>query len=233
MINDPAGEDWRVFDHAEAVAEHAVELISACAREAIAQKGAFHFVSAGGTTPNLCYQRLRATDQDWSRWFVYMGDERVLAAEDAERNSVALQTHWLDYCSVPEDQIYFMVTEQGLEQAADSYQTLLNQVGCFDLVLLGMGEDGHTASLFPGHESLTARSDLIQETQSPKPPSQRLSLSLPRLNNSHTMLKLITGAGKADAVQRWKQGEALPISLCRAQQQTFTFLDQAAMNTRA
>ncbi|MGE4502053.1 MAG: 6-phosphogluconolactonase [Thiomicrospira sp.] len=226
MINLPS--DWRLFDTPEALARSAVSKIMDCASEAIAQRGAFHLVTAGGTTPNACYSLLRNQNLSWSKWFIYMGDERVLPADHAERNSVALAQTWLSFGKIPAEQIFYMPTERGLEQAISAYREVVDRVPLFDLVLLGMGEDGHTASLFPQHNSLYERASVIGETNSPKPPKERVSLSYPRLNQSRQMLKLISGESKRDVVSQWRNGRAsLPIAQCHAQGNTWVYLDKS------
>lgn len=220
--------DWSVFMHAEGLAVAAVEQIITCAQDAISQRGEFHLVTAGGTTPTRCYELLRATEQDWARWFIYMGDERVLPLMDKERNSVALHQAWLSFGKIPRTQIFYMPTELGLQPALAAYSNVVQKVELFDLVLLGMGEDGHSASLFPGHDSMNLTQDVIAETQSPKPPAQRLSLSYVRLNRSRNMLKLISGKGKYDALQAWLNGAILPINQLHAQQKNWVYLDESA-----
>ncbi|UQB43331.1 6-phosphogluconolactonase [Thiomicrospira microaerophila] len=222
-------QGWQVFDDAEILAQQAVSLIIKQAKQAIEQRGEFHLVTAGGTTPNRCYEILaEQSDQAWHQWFIYMGDERVLPLNDPERNSTSLQQAWLSKVSIPQDQIFLMPTEMGLEQSRLAYQQVVDQVEKFDCVLLGMGEDGHTASLFPGHNNQDASESVISVTDSPKPPAERISLSYKILNNTRNLLKLITGEGKYSAIQAWLSGSALPISLPQAEQATDVFIDQAA-----
>lgn len=227
-FNNTLPTDWSLFIQTERLAVAAVEQIVACAHEAIKQFGEFHVVTAGGTTPTRCYELLRNTEQDWSRWFIYMGDERVLPLTDKDRNSVALHQAWLSFGKIPAEQIFYMPTELGLQPAVAAYSKVVQKIALFDLVLLGMGEDGHSASLFPGHDSMNLTQDVIAETQSPKPPAQRVSLSYARLNHSRNMLKLISGKGKYEALQAWLNGAILPINQLHAQQHTWVYLDESA-----
>lgn len=227
MMND-LPEGWRVFDEAESLAQQAVKLILDLAEEAITQRGEFHLVTAGGTTPKRCYELLREHHQAWSKWFIYMGDERVLPLDDPERNSRALNQAWLSFVPIPPQNIKAIPTELGTEQAVQSYNKTLESVEQFDLVLLGMGEDGHTASLFPGQDNLEATADVIGIHQSPKPPSERVSLSYQRLANTRWMLKLITGSSKHRALKAWLKHQTLPINQLTANQQTWVYIDKAA-----
>ncbi|WP_232504001.1 6-phosphogluconolactonase [Thiomicrospira microaerophila] len=226
-LNLPAG--WQVFDNAEILAQQAVALIVQQAEQAISERGAFHLVTAGGTTPNRCYQLLaERTDQDWSNWYVYMGDERVLPLNDPERNATALNQAWLSKINIPAENVFLMPTELGLEKSRQAYQQVIDAVVRFDCVMLGMGEDGHTASLFPAHENQHATESVISVNNSPKPPSERISLSYAALSNSRQLIKLITGKGKHLAIQQWLNAEPLPISLPQGRQKNHTLLDQAA-----
>jgi len=213
--------DWLVFESADEVADHAVKQILAISKESIALTGAFHLVTAGGTTPLQIYRQLLKhnadTDIDWSKWHIYMGDERCLPTDHSERNSLALQQAWLNSSSIPKENQYFMAAELGAKEAVNRYEKRVKGV-VFDLVLLGMGEDGHTASLFPGHQHDEEQYQLVQtEYHSPKPPSERVTLSAACLSNSQHVIKLITGASKQAAMQLWLRGEPLPIKQIKGQ----------------
>lgn len=220
-------DNWLIYDSAEAVAQAVVEQLLTLSYQAIKTKGAFHLVTAGGTTPNRCYQLLREQAADWKHWHIYMGDERVCAADDKNRNSLALMDNWLNFKKIPRDQIHFIPTENGMAEAAKAYEEIVSGVKKFDVCLLGMGEDGHTASLFPGHD-YPSDSLVVTESNSPKPPSQRVSLSFKALKNSHLLLKIITGASKQSAIQKWLAGEELPIVKATGEQ-THTYLSRDAL----
>ena len=224
----PLPQNWTVFANAEQLAHAAVAHIVACARDAITSRGKFLLVTAGGTTPNRCYRTLRRMNQDWSKWYIFMGDERVLPADHADRNSVALEKNWLDFNKIPAEHIALIPAELGMVAAAEAYEERLQKVGRFDLVLLGMGEDGHTASLFPGHDTINQDAEVLMETASPKPPAERISLSSARFCRSRSMLKLITGSGKHPAIQAWLAGQTLPIARLEAELQTLVYLDESA-----
>jgi len=209
----PLGEGItsHIYNDMQEVAEAAVSEILKMADDSIAQRGAFHLVLAGGTTPRRAYQLLVNADTDWSRWHIYYGDERCLPVDDPERNSLMVQRAWLDHVTIPQEQIHPMPAELGAEAGASLYTAIIEPVFPFDTVLLGMGEDGHTASLFPGHQH--DESELVHAVhQAPKPPSERISLSRSSLTATRQLLLLVTGSSKQVALVKWAAGEPLPVS---------------------
>ena len=188
--------------------------ILAAADDAIRSRGEFHLVLAGGDTPRAVYALLRGTDTDWSAWHVYFGDERCLPTDDPGRNSRMADETWLAHVSVPESQRHPIPAELGATRAALAYQELLRPVGTFDLVLLGLGDDGHTASLFPGRDWGTAANspDALAVFDAPKPPPERVSLSAARLSRARQAIFLVAGESKRDAVAAWRAGRPIPAS---------------------
>ncbi|MGD8619489.1 MAG: 6-phosphogluconolactonase [Gammaproteobacteria bacterium] len=222
-----ARPDWQYFPDAGAVATAAAALILSAADAAIAARGEFRLVLAGGTTPDKVYRQLAASPVDWTRWQIYFGDERCLPVTDPGRNSRMAAEAWLDQCSIPRDNVHPIPAELGSQAAAQLYAPQVAAARPFDLVLLGMGEDGHTASLFPGQvhpngEQVHAVSD------APKPPPDRVTLSREALSDSRDVLILVTGAGKRTAVRRWLAGEDLPIARITARQHLRVLTDRAA-----
>ncbi len=201
------------FQTAEAAAAYvADEVISAC-RDAIQQHGAFHWVLAGGGTPELCYRLLRDANMDWSKVHIWFGDERALPAGDKDRNETMARHALLDFVSIPPRQIHSIDFPATTEEAAVSYAKDLQGVNRFDLVMLGMGEDGHTASLFPNNPALQSEALAVPVYNSPKPPAERVTLGLTALNNHNSCLILATGAAKADILKAIAQGAELPVTL--------------------
>ena len=203
---------WDAVVDVAALRESACARILATAAEAIERDDRFLIVLAGGNTPQGVYQMLRDADTDWSRWHVYFGDERCVPAGDAERNSRMAAEAWLDHVPIPENQVHTLPAELGAQAAAQAYANTLRDVGDFDLVLLGLGEDGHTASLFPDHDWGTDANaaDALAVVDAPKPPPQRVSLSARRLSRARSVLFMVTGEGKRDAVTRWRAGANIP-----------------------
>jgi 6-phosphogluconolactonase len=212
---------WIVFDTPVAVARAAADRICAAAEAAIAARGAFHLVLAGGRTPRDTYEILRDRPGDWARWWIWYGDERCLPTGHADRNSTMAGDAFLHHVPIPSAQIKTIAGELGPDAAARDYNRHLLGCGDFDLVLLGLGEDGHTASLFPDRPWGTSPEspDALPVSGAPKPPPGRVSLSAHRLSRSRAVVFLVTGAEKRDAVHAWKSGLAIPAASIRAREQ--------------
>lgn len=211
--NDPSQLcRWHAYSSVAELEQAALRAILEAARQAIRSRGAFRIVLAGGTTPRRVYELLRDAGADWAAWHVYFGDERCLPADHPERNSRMAAQAWLDHVAIPAGQIRLIPAEIGAEAAADAYARAIAEVGLFDLVLLGLGEDGHTASLFPGHGwgSAPDAPAAIAVFGAPKPPPQRVSLSARRLGAARQVLFLATGAAKRQAIRAWRNGENIP-----------------------
>ena len=181
---------------------------------AIAEKDAFSIVLAGGNTPRAIYRLLRDMPTDWSKWHIYINDDRCLPVDHEERNSLMVDQVWLSHVGVPTNQIHNIPSELGPVEGAKVYAKTLAGVPAFDLVLFGLGEDGHTASLFPGH-AVDNSADVVPVFNSPKPPAERVTMSQNRLNNTKAAMFLVTGQGKQEAVDNWRNGVAIPASLIK------------------
>ena len=218
--------EWRVFADADALVAALADALQAEAGAAIAARGVFHLVLAGGSTPLALYRTLADRNAGDARWHLWYGDERCLPADHPERNSVMVEAAWLAASPIPPENRRPIPAERGAAAAAAQYAEWLAGVPEFDLALLGVGEDGHTASLFPGHAWNGA--DALAVQGAPKPPPERVSLSAARLGRSRKVWFVITGAGKREALRRWKGGDALPVSAVRGLRQTVAWLDAAA-----
>lgn len=217
--------NWQVLETAEDVALKSVTLILEASEQAIQSRGEFHLVTAGGTTPLRCYQLLaEKTLPSPDKWHIYIGDERCVPVDDKDRNSLALEQTWLAKSDIPQANWHYMLAEQGAEKAAEDYRRIVDGV-TFDIVMLGMGEDGHTASIFPNHSY--QHSSVVTEFNSPKMPPERVSLSVAKLSDTQLVLKLITGAGKQTAMSQWLNNEDLPITRIKGAE-TLVLLDNPA-----
>lgn len=202
---------WHHFADIAELQRAAALYIAEQARAAIAARGEFVFVLAGGQTPLAIYAQLAALDTEWQRWSIYFGDERCVPVGHADRNDGQARLAWLDRVPIPADRVHAIPAELGPRAGAAQYATALAGVGDFDLVLLGIGEDGHTASLFPGDvAALRADADAVAVDDAPKPPPQRVSLSAARLQRSRAVLFVAAGAGKREALRSWQRGAPIP-----------------------
>lgn len=219
---------WYPLDTPEAVAQEAYQRILTAAHQALAERSRFRIVLAGGHTPEQTYRLLRYATIPWSRWYVYYGDERCVPANAPERNSVMAADVWLDHVAIPSEHIFPIPAHLGAAKAAAEYARVINAALPFDMVLLGLGEDGHTASLFPGQEH--PASEWVHAVYAaPKSPPQRVSLSVMALSHTRQLLFLVTGANKRAAVKAWQRGEPLPAAQIRPQTGVEILLDRAVL----
>ncbi len=219
---------WSVLADPAEVARLAVDRICRQARRCIEDHGRFALVLAGGRTPEKTYRLLSGREEEWSKWQLYFGDERCLPADHPERNSVMATRAWLEHVDFPPANVHRIPAEQGADKAARVYSRVVETALPFDGVVLGMGEDGHTASLFPGQRH--PRDAWVHAVHdAPKPPPDRVSLSLEALSSTRAMWVLVTGASKAEAVRRWYEGDSsLPVAQLRPANGVDVLLDVAA-----
>ena len=196
----PESQSFTVVESAEDVAAAAAAEIS----QAL-WKGARSLVLAGGTTPKRCYELLSSMEVEWGRVSILFGDERCVRPDHPESNYSMAREALLD--RVAPATVYRMPAELGPDEGAELYASVVAAVSPLDVVVLGVGEDGHTASLFPGHPALKAQGLVTGIHDSPKPPPERVTLTLNALLAARTVIILATGAGKADAVARAKRHE--------------------------
>lgn len=187
------------------------ERIAALAGVCITEHGYFSVVLAGGDTPRQLYRQLRYLPTDWQRWSIYFGDERYLPAGDPGRNDSMAATAWLDHVAIPAARIHRVPASDNSGAAAAAYTAVLRQAPGFDLALLGLGEDGHTASLFPGDPAACSSAELaVAVTNAPKPPPQRVSMSPACLSRAAAVWFIVSGDSKRQALRDWLAGVPLP-----------------------
>jgi 6-phosphogluconolactonase len=193
----------------------------------------FALVLSGGPTARQCYEVLaRAQGVDWTVVDVFVGDERVVRADDEDANQRLIKEALLDRVA-PVGSFHPMPTEGPLEQCVAAYQRVMSDLVTgpgIDLIHLGMGPDGHTASLFPGDESLEADpGELVRATEDPngRNPHPRLTLTLPAINSARRAVFTVTGASKSEAVAALVHGEDIPAARVHAGH-TMWLVDRAA-----
>ena len=213
----------------------ATRAIAGCAAKAITAAGGFRIVLAGGETPRKIYAALIDITTDWNAWHIYFGDERCLPEGDPGRNDTMAMDAWLDHVSIPKTQIHSIDAHMDVGAAARQYAGILAGVNQFDLVLLGLGEDGHTASLFPNHlRDLEKNADpVIAVHDAPKPPRNRITLSPRRLSQADQVFFLIAGENKRQAVRSWRAEEDIPASYVTPAEGVDVFLTANAAGDKA
>lgn len=217
-MNEGEASTILVLPTPDTLADEAAREVAALAQAAIAAHGRFNIALSGGSTPRALHQRLASAPLrdtiDWERVVVYWGDERMLPPDDPESNFRMARETLLDHVPIPAAHIFPVPTVGGtLGGAANAYaETIVAQFGQelpqFDLILLGIGPDGHTASLFPRHPEPAAPGEalVIPVTGSPKPPPERISFSYKLINAARTVLFLVAGADKATTVYEVLRG---------------------------
>jgi len=231
---DPPQPEIVRLPGAPEVAEALATRLLSSLTERQANSGVVQLALTGGRIATRAYERLAAdgpaSSVDWSRVELWWGDERFVAAADDDRN--AKQALDLLTAALPLDpgRVHPMPASDaglGLDAAVAAYAAELGATS-FDICLLGMGPDGHVASLFPGHPSSSATGDVIAVRDSPKPPPDRISLTLPVINRSAEVWFVVAGADKADAAQVALAGGPVPAGGARGRLRTLWLLDDAA-----
>jgi len=199
-----------VHDNLDELSAAVAQRIETLAAQAIATRGVFHLALTGGETPRRCYEQLRHLAIDWTHVQIYFGDERCMPAGDSQRNDKMARDTLLAHVPIPPENIHAMPAELGAQEAAIRYAAVLKMITPLDLTLLGMGEDGHIASLFPDNPATESNATVVPVFNSPKPPAERVSLGMNTLNASRQKIFLVAGAGKREALERIMRGVSLP-----------------------
>lgn len=243
----PGVPDIRIYRDSQAWAGAAAEFVLEVGKEAVRANGRFLIALSGGTTPEILYRALTspvfADRFDWSRTTFFFSDERCVPPDDPRSNYALAKNALFTPLNIMPSQVYRMVGESHDPQAAAyeyeqqlrlATKTSPSAKPSLDLVLLGLGEDGHTASLFPEASILRDRQHLIAATQSPKDPPNRLTMTLAAINRASVILFLVTGAGKAGVVRaildpKTEAERQLPAALVAPEEgRLIWFLDQVA-----
>jgi len=216
-----------VFDTPEEVAKAAAEKFVAHAKEAILDHGVFSVALAGGNSPRRVYELL-ASDPfrniiEWSRVHLFFGDERCVPPHHQDSNYGMVYTALISKIEIPPANVHRIVGEGNPQESATAYENELSTFfgkfswPRFDLALLGMGEDGHTASLFPGTDAVKEQSKWVVATRMKQLEQDRLTLTAPVLNHAAHVIFLVTGQGKAkrllEVLRHRSQAHPLPAQL--------------------
>lgn len=203
------------FADLQTLSDAAAQRWNELAARAISERGAFHVALAGGTTPRGCYQKLsqpeHANDIDWSHTHIYFGDERSVPWEHPDSNFRMAREALLDHVPIPHDHVHPIRARVGqVRRDAHAYEHVLTSqlpkggdgIPTFDLVLLGMGSDGHVASLFPHSCSLHATNRLVVAVYVAKLATWRITVTFPALHAARHVLVLVAGPAKTATVRR-------------------------------
>ncbi|MDY6803311.1 MAG: 6-phosphogluconolactonase [Cyanobacteriota bacterium] len=198
-----------VLPSKEALIERSLGLCLSKMQEAIASRGRCTIALSGGSTPKPLYSALAAEDLPWDKIYIFWGDERYVPVDSPESNQKMARDLWLNKVDIPEANIYPMPTTGG-DPAADAakheaelqefFQVSPGEFPSFDLILLGMGDDGHTASLFPHTDALKVSDRLI--TVGAKEDQPRITFTIPLINNARCVVFVVAGASKQPALDR-------------------------------
>ena len=211
-------------------APEAAEWIAAVVQEAIAARGLCRLALAGGETPRAVHEALANRKVDWSRVQITFGDERCVPPEDADSNFRMAKESLFDRVSIPAGNVFRIRGEIAPEDAAREYEDKLAAVASrfgetryvHDLILLGMGPDGHTASLFPGSPALDETARNVIPATGPKPPPQRITMTFPLLNAARKVCFLVKSAEKLPLVEKIVAGDrSLPAGRIQAESVTW------------
>ncbi len=216
--------DREILSSADAVAQRAADIVIEAAQEAVARRGRFTLSLTGGPSPRQAYQLLarpeRASQIDWSKTYVFWGDERVGGPEDPECNYATAKRLLLAHVPIPGHHVFpAALLAETMERQAEKYAASLAHFfqtpvhglpPSFDLFLLGLGEDGHVNSLFPDADTLSTLDRWVVSTPpgTLPPPVGRVTTTFPVINAARHVLFIVTGGGRAEAVHDILEGGA-------------------------
>lgn len=212
----------RVCDDLEAVSHAAAELFAVEAQQAVKARGRFLVALAGGATPQRTYELLAQEPfrdlVPWQNTNIFWGDERCVPADDPRNNARMAYQALLKHIPVPSAQVHPMVCDSSPHGAAVEYEALLRDFFVaapprFDLVLLGLGENGHTASLFPGTSALDEQQRWVADVYLPEEGRHRLTLTPAALNQAALVVFLVSGSAKAPVLRKVLEDALAPEGL--------------------
>ncbi|KAJ0248631.1 6-phosphogluconolactonase 3 [Hirschfeldia incana] len=235
-----------IYDNEENLAIDLAKYTADLSDKFCKERGAFTVVVSGGSLIKSLRKLVEVDSIDWSRWHFFWVDERVVPKHHDDSNYKLAYDSFLSKVPIPPGNVYAIDDSLSAEAAADDYETCLKHLvktnilrvsestgfPKFDLMLLGMGPDGHVASLFPGHGLCNESKKWVASiTDSPKPPSERITFTFPAINSSAHVALVVCGSGKAEAVQAALNktgGSVPPAGSVSAEEELVWFLDKPA-----
>jgi len=224
-----------IFENTFTLADHALKMWIEIAQQSIEQHNRFTVALSGGRSPMEFYCKLsNYKDFDlWRRTHIFLGDERFVPHDDRNSNFKMIKQNLLDYVNIPQKNIHPIATDlKNVEVSANQYKNELVQffefkenAPCFDLILLGIGGDGHTASLFSDDERIDDTEHLVLPVSLPHLKEERISLTLPVINNARNVITIVLGVNKADIVKELIKGKSdIPASKVELTNGQLTYL---------
>jgi len=230
--------EQKILPDSESLIEAATEQFVASARAAIAKRGVFYVALAGGSTPKGLYQKLTTSPYseqvDWSRVHLFFGDERCVLPTHDDSNFKMAREAMIDHIAIPQENVHRMPTEEGVapDVAIKYSRKMLEILGeqPLDLVLLGLGPDGHIASLFPDTPALDVTETKTTSLYVEKFESWRVTMTYPTINSARQVVVFIGGEAKAAIVKDITTDavEGLPVQRLAPQGEYYWFMDAAA-----
>lgn len=219
-----------IFETAASLAQATADLMIAIAKNAIERRGSFTVSLSGGTTPEYLYTLLTKPayrDQiPWNKTFVFWGDERFVPSDDKQNNAHMAKTFLLDHVDIPSINIYPVPVDVEPALAAEKYEASIKkffgeETPRFDFMLLGLGENGHTASLFPGSEVVFENKRLVREVFVAEQDMFRITMTTALINKAHNIIFLVEGESKAAILKTilgdTKQPDKFPAQIIKAE----------------
>jgi len=208
-----------IFENAYSLTEHLLKLWIDIAQQSVDQRNRFTVALCGGRSPMEFYCKLSAYQNFdlWKRTHVFVGDERFVLFDDDRSNFKMIKENLLDYVNIPQENIHPITTDQkNVELSAEQYKNELTQffefkeadAPCFDLILLGIGTDGNTASLFSNDQNVDDPQRVVLPVSVPQLKEERVSLALPVINNARNVITLVLGINKADIISKVIKGKS-------------------------
>ncbi len=230
----------KIFEDQRSASETMAEMFTLIAEEAVGERGRFTVALTGGSSPQTLYNILRSEPYQnrvpWKNCHIFWGDERVVPFNDKRNNARMGFEKLLNHVPIPAGQIYRMNVEIAPEKAAEEYEIILNRhfgiyKPAFDLILLGMGADGHTASIFPGSEAVHERSRWVATGYNAEQGTHRITFTAPLINKARHIFFAVFGSDKAETIRQVLEGDynpvQLPVQLIKSEHGEITwFLDK-------
>lgn len=232
----------KVFPTTDELNKRAAEFFVEIGKRSIAERNRFAISLSGGQTPQKLYSLLSESpfreQVQWEKTFIFWGDERCVPSDDMRNNAHQVKLNFLDRINIPESNIFPIPVNFSPEEAAIKYEKVINEFFGkdplrFDLILLGLGENGHTASLFPGTPVLNEQSEGLRAIYVAEENMYRITMTAPLLNHARNILILVTGESKANILKNVFEHpyrpDKIPAQLIHpANGELFWFVDQTA-----